>query len=126
MSMFTKKRNDTTDQIESDTAPIDHSETKADVTEIDENQPEEKTIGTEPVLHGKKWSTEKFSTVRSAETIAKLKEEQAKYEDPNAIPLSVYFANRRVNDLVQRSMMEAFTPIRKATQEAFDEIFKNF
>jgi hypothetical protein len=79
----------------------------------------------EPVL-GKKWAGEKFPTVKSAADVVASQELQKEYVHENAVPLSVYFTKRRINDPVKQAMMFAFTKVRKATIEAFDEIFETF
>lgn len=81
---------------------------------------------TEDVVLGKKFAGEKFSTVKSADDIAAERKLQEDYAHENAVPLSVYFSNRRITDLTQQRMMESFTKVRKATMEAFDEIFAKF
>lgn len=85
-----------------------------------------KQIGDTSIALGKKWSGEKFSTVRSTEDVVADRELQKQYDAPTAIPLSVYFAKRRITDPVKQSMMEAFTKVRKATEDAFDAIFETF
>lgn len=81
---------------------------------------------TEDVVLGKKFPGEKFSTVRSAEEIAATNEENKKYDVENAVPIDAYFMKRRITDPVKKAMMEAYTKVRKATVEAFDEIFDKF
>jgi DnaJ-class molecular chaperone len=78
------------------------------------------------VILGKKFAGEKFSTVRSAANVLADHELQKSYDHPNAVPIEVYFVKHRVNDPVQRAMMLASTKIRKATIEAFDDIFHSF
>ena len=76
---------------------------------------------------GKKFSGEKFSTVRSAEETAEQVALNVEYgSDPEAIPLSVYFTHKRVNDPTHQRMMESYTKVRNATLAAFDAIFKDF
>jgi len=81
---------------------------------------------TEEVILGKKFAGEKFPTVKSAEDVAAERELQKQFEHENAVPLSVYFTIRRITDPVKQAMMEAYTKVRKATLEAFDEIFETF
>lgn len=92
----------------------------------DDKKDEPKQHGTPPPQHGKKWKTEKFVTTKTAEDVLAQQELNKQYEDPNAVPLSVWFTTRGVRDHVKQKMMEAYTGVRRATLEAFDEIFKTF
>lgn len=85
-----------------------------------------KIHGTAPLVIGKKWAGEKFSTVVSLAEVEAVRELNKKYEHENAVPLSVYFQIRRISDPVTQSMMSVYTKVQKATLVAFDEIFSTF
>lgn len=62
-------------------------------------------------------------------------EEEAKAEsdeaatmskDPNAIDLDTYLAVKGIRGEVTKAAMQAYTKVRMAPLEKFDEIFKNF
>ena len=79
------------------------------------------------IVLGKKFPGEKFSTIVSVDAIAEQQAADAPYVDAeNTMLLDVYLANHRINDPVRIAMMKAFTKVRKATVEAFDEIFSTF
>jgi hypothetical protein len=63
--------------------------------------------------------------VGSAEDVAKVMEQQAPYAaKPGAMPIAAYFSIKGIDAILQASMM-ASTPIRLATVEDFDAIFKD-
>ena len=86
---------------------------------------DEEKPGDEVVL-GKKFAGEQFSTVRSAKDVEEAQALLAQYADEHAVPLSIYFQNRRITDPVKQSMMKAYTKVQKATMDAFDKIFATF
>lgn len=82
---------------------------------------------TEEVVLGKKFAGEKFSTVRSVADVEEVEKLNAKYaSEPNALPLSVYMANRGHIDPVLVAMMKAHTKVHTASTESFDKIFHSF
>lgn len=83
-------------------------------------------MGAEPVVLGKKWAGEKFSTVVSVEELAETHKLQAFYDTENAVPIEAWFIARGHRDHTMQASMRAYTKIRKATHEAFDDIFDKF
>ena len=83
-------------------------------------------MGAEPVILGKKWAGEKFSTVRSAEAVAAIHKLQAEYDVEGAVPIEAWFNARNQREPTMIAAMLAYTSIRKATHDAFDEIFATF
>ncbi len=78
------------------------------------------------VILGKKFQSEKFSTIRSAADVEEDQKLQEKYKHEHAQPLHVYFQIRGHTDHTLQAMMSAYTKVRSATLEAFDDIFHSF
>ena len=78
------------------------------------------------VVLGKKFAGEQFSTVKSVKDIEEAQALAVQHDDEHAVPLSIYFQNRRITDPVKQSMMKAYTKVQKATMDAFDSIFASF
>lgn len=79
----------------------------------------------DPVVLGKKFVGERFPTIARAPDNDDA-ELLSQFDEPEAIPLSVYFMNRRITDPVKQAMMTAFTLVHRATVAAFDKIFETF
>jgi hypothetical protein len=73
---------------------------------------------------GKTDKRDEFPIVKTPETAAKESAAQSAFNQPGAVPLEVYFAVRQIKDPAARAARAAFTPVRLATIEAWDEIFK--
>lgn len=85
------------------------------------------TRQTEEVILGKKFAGEKFSTVRSAADVIADHELQAKFRnEPNAVPITVYFTIRGHVDPTLQRMLMAHIKVKTATLEAFDKLFHSF
>lgn len=79
------------------------------------------------VILGKKFAGETFCTIKSMDHVREEMALHAKHgTHPEAMPLSVYFANKRITDPVTQAMMTAHTKVRQATVAVFDAIFANF
>jgi hypothetical protein len=74
---------------------------------------------------GKLGKWDEFPAVKTPATAAKETAAQAAYAKPEAVPLEVYFVVRNIRDPVARAARAAFTTIRLATLEDWDEIFKS-
>jgi hypothetical protein len=81
---------------------------------------------TAPIRLGKKFRGEKFVTIKTAEMAAADAKLQKKYADPHAVTLIAYFVHKQIRNPVQQAGMTAYTRVRRATVQAFDEIFAKF
>ena len=79
-----------------------------------------------PETSGKKFAGQRFYSTSTPTARANSAAEQAKYNKPNACSLNAYFATHGISDPVLRAMMEAFTPVRRATMDDWNKIFETF
>jgi len=84
------------------------------------------TRQTEEVILGKKFQGETFVTVKSAAQVEEVAKLHETYAHEHAVPIEAYFSIRGHNEPHMRSMLLAYTQVRKATVEAFDDIFHLF
>lgn len=80
----------------------------------------------EEVILGKKFPSEKFVTIRSAADVEEVAKLHEKHAHADAIPIEAYLSIRGHNEHTMQAMLLAHTKVRRATMEAFDEIFKSF
>lgn len=93
------------------------------MTEKDKDTAPESTA---EVKLGKTYRGQAFVPVKTSGEAAAERAEARPYETkPGAIKLDAYFGLRKVRDPVMQASMRAYTKIRVATPEDFDEIFKN-
>lgn len=55
--------------------------------------------------------------------VVELQAKRAAYAKPGAVDINVYFAHKGIQNPILRASMAAYTEIRTATVEDFDEIF---
>lgn len=89
-------------------------------------KPMDEDAPTPSVRLGKKFKGEKFVTVTTSEMVEADTKLQQQYAAPNAVTLTAYFVHKQIRNPVQQASMAAYTRVRRATVQAFDEIFAKF
>ncbi len=86
-----------------------------------DNQDDEKVP---PDAVGRVYSGEVSPPITTPEAVASLQATRAKYAGkPGAVSIQVYFAVNRIDNVILQASMLAYTEIRMALPEDFDEIF---
>ncbi len=75
---------------------------------------------------GKAWKGQKFSPIRSAESVKREVDAQKPYDKEGAVTLDVYFALKGIRNPVQQAGMRAYTNIKRATVTDWTAIFSKF
>jgi len=79
---------------------------------------------TRPVV-GRQFPGQQHYAVTLPEEEAARVELQKQYDDPNAVPLNVYFSVKQIRNPVMQASMRAYTKVERATVDAWDEIFRD-
>lgn len=78
---------------------------------------------TQPTL-GRTYRDEGSAPIRTPSMVSAVQAKRAEYErKPNAVGIQVYFVARGINNPIEQASMLAYTDIRTAPVEDFDEIF---
>ncbi len=76
---------------------------------------------------GKKYAGEKFPSIKTEEQALKeIHDLNTVGAEEGAVDLDHYFVLRSHKDPTMQAAMRAFTDLRKATPEKWDEVFKDF
>lgn len=76
----------------------------------------------------KEWKGQVFMPTQTASDVKEQLDLQKQYNKPGAVPLEVYFSQRRIRG-VKADMMRAYNKagkIQRATMEDWDALFKSF
>lgn len=75
---------------------------------------------------GKSYKGQKFAPITTEEEIRAVQQVQEPFNKEGAVPLEVWFSMHEVRDPVKQAAMRAYTKVRRATPDDWDNIFKTF